>query len=674
MNPLLKPSTLKYEAIDFGTFKEEDFIPAIEEAIKIAKSRLEEIKEEKNPNFENIIRKSESLSSELDLIAEIYYALHGAHATEKLNEISEKISEILTQFSNDVTLDPIYFSQIKKVYESKSSYKLNVEEETVLEKTYKGFTRNGALLSDEKKLVLREIDQKLSKLSLNFSENARKATNKFFLVIEDKKDLEGMPEGIIEAASHEAKNRSLEGKWVFTLQYPSYIPFMTYCKNRELRKKMSEASSHKAFHDEFDNSKIVMEIVGLRHERANLLGYKTHADFVLENRMAKKPTSVQEFLKSIEDKSYEAAKRDFKKLEDLQFELDGIRDLKRYDSAYYAEILKKRELDLDDEMLRPYFKLENVIDGVFKVAEKLYGLNFKEDQLIPKYHPDVKTYVVENTKGDFIGLFYADFFPREEKRSGAWMTTFRNQGLWFGEVKRPFVSIVCNFTKPTPTKPSLLTLNEVQTLFHEFGHALHGLLSKCIFKSISGTSVYWDFVELPSQMMENWVLEKEALDLFAFHYETKEKLDDKVIKKIKESNKFLEGLGTLRQLSFAMLDMAYHSVDPKNLKDVESVEEEIMKKFDLYPRENSGNMSVSFSHIFAGGYSAGYYSYKWAEVLDADAFSYFKEKGIFNKEVADKFRENILEKGGSEDPMILYKRFRGKEPTPEALFERAGLN
>ena len=673
MNPLLIPSKLKYEAIDFNSFTEDDYLPALEIAIAEAKENLEEIKAEKNPTFENTIIKGETLSNKLDAIAEIYYALYSAHCTEKLSQISEKVSELLTNFGNDITLDQKYFEQVKTVYHNTDKSKLSVEERTVLEETYKGFVKNGALLSEDDKNKLRQIDQKLAKLGLSFSENVREATNKFFLVVENEKDLEGMPEAVIEAASEEAKQKGHEGKWVFTLQYPSYIPFMTYCKNRELRRQMSVAAGSKAFKDEFDNSQVVLEIVRLRHERANLLGHKTHADFVLEDRMAQTPEKVREFLRTIEEKSKDAAVRDFKKIQAIQEKLEGHGDLQRYDSAYYSEILKKEELDMDDEMLRPYFKLENVIAGVFQVANKLYGLNFVEDNSIPKYHPDVKTYHVHYENGEYVGLFYADFFPRAEKRPGAWMTTFRNQGLQFGEVKRPFVSIVCNFTKPTATRPSLLTLNEVSTLFHEFGHALHGLLSKCTYKSVAGTNVYWDFVELPSQVMENWVLEKEALDLFAIHYETGEKMPASLIEKVKLSRTFLEGLATFRQLSFGMLDMAWHSQDPKNIKSVEELEEAVMKDYDLYPRDGKSNMSCSFGHLFAGGYSAGYYSYKWAEVLDADAFEFFKEKGIFSREVADRFRENILEKGGSEHPMELYKKFRGKEPSVDALLKRAGL-
>lgn len=673
MNPLLTKSQHKLEAIDFSSFTEDDYIPALEVAVKTAKNNLEKIKAEKNPTFKNVIAAGESLSSELDAIAEIYYALYSADCSEKLSSISEKISEMLTNFSNDVTLDETYFEKIKSVYDNTDKSKLTTEEKTVLEETYKGFVKNGALLNEKDKNTLREIDQKLAKLGLTFSENVRKATNKFYLTIDNKDDLKGMPEAVIEAAQEEAKAKGEEGKWVFTLQYPSYVPFMTYCQNRDLRKKMSDAAGKKAFKDDFDNSEVVMDIVRLRHERANLLGYETHAHFVLENRMAQSPDKVREFLRTIEDKSESAARRDYKKLEDLQFELDGIRDLQRYDSAYYSEILKKRELSIDDEMLRPYFKLENVISGVFTIASKLYGLKFEEDNTIPKYHPDVKTYNVHYENGEYVGLFYADFFPRETKRPGAWMTTFRNQGLQFGEVKRPFVSIVCNFTKPTSTKPSLLTLDEVSTLFHEFGHALHGLLSKCTYKSVAGTNVYWDFVELPSQIMENWVLEKEALDIFAIHYETNEKMPSDLVQKVKASNNFLEGLATFRQLSFGMLDMAWHSTDPKTINDVQSLEEGIMKSYDLYPRTGESNMTTSFGHLFAGGYSAGYYSYKWAEVLDADAFEYFQEKGIFSREVADKFRTNILERGGSENPMELYKRFRGKEPSVDALLKRAGL-
>ena len=515
----------------------------------------------------------------------------------------------------------------------------------------------------------------MAKLTMTFSQNVLKATNDYLLEITDKKDLDGLPDGVIEAAHELAEKKGKSGSWCFDLNVPSMLPFMTYAKNRELRKTLLTASSSKTFNTKFDNQETLKEILKLRTERAKILGFNTHADYVLEERMAMSPKKVMDFLEELLVKAKPHAEKDIDRLKKLANELDGITDLQSYDTAYYSEILKKRELDIDDEMLRPFFKLENVVDGIFKVANLLYGLTFKEVFDVPKYHEDVRTFEVfdEETK-NFIGLFYTDFFPRPTKRGGAWMSGIKEQGMYHGKVERPHIMIVCNFTKPTKTKPSLLTLDEVLTLYHEFGHALHGLLSKVKYRDLSGTNVFWDFVELPSQIMENWVLEKECLDLFAVHYETGEKIPDDLIKKIKASGKFLEGLGTLRQLSFAFLDMKYHTTPPETIKDIGEFETKTIERTTLLPKIPGTSISTSFSHIFAGGYSAGYYSYKWAEVLDADAFEFFQTSGIFNREVAKKFREFILEKGGTEHPMELYKKFRGQEPDVGALLRRAGLH
>jgi len=460
---------------------------------------------------------------------------------------------------------------------------------------------------------------------------------------------------------------------MITLDYPSYIPFMKYAKNRKLRKELSMAFGSKGFHnDELDNQENVKRIVNLRHERANLLGYKTHADFVLEERMAETPEKVKDFLNELLEKAKPAAEREFTELEAYAKELDNIDRLEKWDSAYYSEKLKQKLFNLDDEKLKPYFKLENVINGVFKVAEKLFGLTFKEVDNVDKYHPEVKTFEVYDND-EFISLFYADFHPRPGKRGGAWMTSYKPQYILNGENSRPHISNVCNFTKPTSSKPSLLTFNEVTTLFHEFGHGLHGMLANTNYPSLSGTSVYWDFVELPSQVMENWCYEKEALELFAHHYETGELIPMELVAKIKESATFQEGMATVRQLSFGLLDMAWHGKAPLGIKDVKAYEEEAFESTNLFPETAETCMSTSFSHIFQGGYSSGYYSYKWAEVLDADAFAYFKENGVFSKMVADKFKEHVLSKGGTENPMDLYKKFRGAEPKIDALLERAGL-
>ncbi|MCK5400183.1 MAG: M3 family metallopeptidase, partial [Flavobacteriaceae bacterium] len=470
-----------------------------------------------------------------------------------------------------------------------------------------------------------------------------------------------------------AESKEKKG-WLITLDYPSYIPFMTYANNQELRKKLSIAFGSRAFkNDEFDNQDIIINVAKLRHDRATLLGYKSHAHFVLEERMAETPKKVSEFLNELLEKAKPAAEREFANLEKFAKKLDDIDRLEKWDSAYYSEKLKQKLFKLDDELLKPYFKLENVINGVFTVANKLYDLHFEEIDTIDKYQKDVLTYKVTNKHNELISIFYADFFPRQGKRNGAWMTSFKPQCIKDNINERPHISIVCNFTKPTKSKPSLLTFNEVTTLFHEFGHALHGMLANTTYPSLSGTSVYWDFVELPSQVLENWCYEKEALELFAKHYETGEVIPMDLIKKIKASSNFHEGMQTLRQISFGLLDMSWHGQDPSNIIDVKAQEIKAFGNTQLFPDVTENCMSTAFSHIFQGGYSSGYYSYKWAEVLDADAFEYFKSKGVFNKEVANKFKNNILSKGGTENPMTLYKRFRGQEPKPEALLKRAGL-
>ena len=583
------------------------------------------------------------------------------------------MSPLLSEFSNDITLNENLFKRVKAVYDSKSNLNLTTEQETLLDKKYKGFSRNGANLQDHKKEQLRAIDKELSQLKLKFGEHILAETNKFEMHLTDASDLAGLPEGAQEAAKQLAENKQKDG-WLITLDYPSYIPFMTYADNRVLRERLSKAFGRKGFNnDELDNQKVVLKIAQLRFERAKLLGYKTHAHFVLEERMAETPEKVNTFLNEILEKAKPAAAKEFKNLEDFAKELDNIDQLQKWDSGYYSEKLKQKLFKLDDEQLKPYFKLENVINGSFIVAEKLFGLQFEEVHTIDKYHDDVLTYKVTDSAGELVSIFYADFFPREGKRNGAWMTSFKPQMIKDGENERPHVSIVCNFTKPTKSKPSLLTFNEVTTLFHEFGHALHGMLANTNYPSLSGTSVFWDFVELPSQILENWCYEEETLKLFATHYDTSEVIPMELIEKIKASATFHEGMQTLRQLSFGLLDMSWHGVDPSNISNVKSQEVEAFGDTTLYPDVAENCMSTAFAHIFQGGYSSGYYSYKWAEVLDADAFEYFKEEGIFNKTVADKFKTFVLSQGGTENPMTLYKKFRGQEPKPEALLRRAGL-
>ena len=674
MNILNKPFNTPYNTAPFSKIKNECFLPAFKSSIKKAKKEIDAITNNQDqPTFENTINKLAFSGEELDRISSIFFNLNSAETNETIQKIAQKVSPLLAEFSNDITLNVELFKRVKAVYDQKDNLKLTTEQRTLLVKKYKSFTRNGANLSEDKKLQLREIDKKLSQLKLKFGENVLAETNKYEMLITDENELSGLPEGAIEAAKQLAESKNSEG-WLITLDYPSYIPFMTYADNRELRKKLAIAAGAKGFHgDALDNKENVLQIAKLRFQRAKLLGYKTHAHFVLEERMAKTPEKVEEFLNELLEKAKPAAKREFTNLQKFAKELDGIEQLEKWDSAYYSEKLKQKLFDLDDEKLKPYFKLENVIQGVFKVSEKLFGLRFEEIHDIDKYHEDVLTYKVIDEKGDFISIFYADFFPRAGKRNGAWMTSYKPQSIKNGVNERPHISIVCNFTKPTKTKPSLLTFDEVTTLFHEFGHSLHGMLANTMYPSLSGTSVYWDFVELPSQILENWCYEKEALELFATQYKTGEVIPMELVKKIKDSSTFHEGMQTLRQLSFGLLDMSWHGQDPTPITDVKAHELKAFENTKLHPDVSENCMSTSFSHIFQGGYSSGYYSYKWAEVLDADAFDYFKEKGVFNKEVANKFKNNILTQGGTEDPMVLYKRFRGKEPQPEALLKRAGL-
>ncbi|MBY0515682.1 MAG: M3 family metallopeptidase [Bacteriovoracaceae bacterium] len=673
MQALLQPSTLRFGAIPFDQVKIADFIPALDKSLEDARKNLELWKKQTGSSFNDVIVKLDELRETVGQVAGVFYNLHSAHCPEELEKIAPEMSQKLTVFGNDVTLDPIVFARIKECWESREKQTLTSEERMILEKTYRGFVRNGANLNAKDKTRLREIDEELSKTTLAFSQNVLKATNQFEKVITDEKLLEGLPASFKEASAEAAEKKGKKGSWLITLDYPMIVPVLTYAKNRELRKEIFMANASKAFGGELDNQQNVMTITKLRHERANLLGYKTHADYVLEERMASTPQKVTAFLKELQEKAKPQAKKEIAQLNALAKEIDGINQIERWDSAYYSEILKQREIGLDEEKLRPFFQLEKVIDGIFAVTGKLYGLQYKEVKDLPTYHEDVKVFEVSDAKKGFMGLFYMDFFPRETKRGGAWMTNLSDQGLIRGEVRRPHVGIVCNFTKPTKTKPSLLTLNEVTTLYHEFGHALHGLLSQCRYTALSGTSVYWDFVELPSQIMENWVQEKECLDLFAHHFETGEKISLELIDQIKKAGNFLEGLATMRQLTFASLDMAWHSTNPSEIKDVVTFEMKATEGTNLLPNVEGTNGSCSFSHIFAGGYSAGYYSYKWAEVLDADAFEFFQEKGIFDPIAAALFREHILEKGGTEHPMELYKKFRGKEPSVDALLKRAGL-
>lgn len=672
-NQLLQKSTLKHEAIPFNSIKESDFLPALKQSIKYAEEKIEkEYLSSSEVSFESVIEKLDEYTENIDYITSIFYALHSAHSTDELRDISNEFSLLLTQFSNGITLNDKIFSRVKDLFEKKDSLSLTREQIVILEKTYSDFSRNGALLNEEDKNKLRSINEESSKLSLKFSDNVLQSGNELKFHVAEDEDLSGVPEYLLKQASLRAKELNKSG-YTFTMDYPELLPFLKLCKNRKLRQSYYEIDSKKASEGEFENFSVVEEIVKLRLKRAKLLGYNTHADYVLEKRMAEKPEGVLNFLKEVQERSLEFAQNDFKKLENLA-KNDGVDILEPWDVSFYSEILKEKELNFSDEILRPYFSLDKVKEGAFLVANKLYGLKFSKLSDASVYHEDVEVFEVHDDKSNFIGLLYADFFPRATKRPGAWMTNFREQGLFAGKVRRPHVAIVCNFTKPTEDKPSLLAFHEVLTLFHEFGHALHGLLSDCHYRTLSGTNVYWDFVELPSQIMENWIKEKECLDLFAEHFETGEKIPNEIIEKIKKSNQFMEGYSTFRQLSFAGLDMAWHNMSeiPSNI-DVQDFEKNALSPFNLFKNPSNTFRSKTFGHLFAGGYSAGYYSYKWAEVLDADAFKHFKDNGIFNRDIGDSFRENILSKGGTEHPKVLYKKFRGKDANLDALFERAGF-
>lgn len=673
-NPLLDEFTSPFKTAPFHLIKNEYFLPAIKEAIALAKNEIDLIKSQPLPTFQNTIEALDRAGKSLNVISSIFFNLNSAETNDEIQQLAREISPLLTTHSNDILLDRELFLRVSQVFEQKENLNLNPEQTTLLEKTIKSFVRNGAKLNPLEADTLRKIDQELAQLSLKFGEHVLAETNKFVYYIDNEAELSGLPDGAKEAAAQVAEEKGQPGKWVFTLDYPSYIPVMTYAQNRDLRKIMFMAFNTKsAKGDELDNREIILQLLKLRSQRAKLLGFDSHADFVLEERMAKKPSTVVGFLNDLLEKAKPKAIREIEEVKAIAKKLDGLEQLEKWDFAYYSEQLKKEKYALDDEQLRPYFKLEHVIQGVFDTASKLYGLSFQPNPEIPVYHPEVTAYEVKDRNGKHLSVFYADFFPRSGKRNGAWMTSFKGQYVENGEDSRPNISIVCNFTKPTKTKPSLLTFQEVTTLFHEFGHALHGMLARGTYESLSGTSVYWDFVELPSQIFENWCYEKECLDLFAKQYETGESIPLELIEKIKNAANFQQGYMTMRQLSFGLLDMAYHSHDPEQITSIQEFEQEVLKKTDVLPRVEGTLVSTSFSHIFQGGYSSGYYSYKWAEVLDADAFELFQERGVFDPETALSFEQHILSAGGSEHPTVLYKKFRGREPKSDALLKRSGL-
>ena len=672
-NPFLSPFQLSYGALPFDQFTDDQVRPAIDRALVMARERVDAIKTQSGPpDFANTIDTLEYADEELDTVSTVFFNLHSAQATPRRQELAKEISPLLTAFHNDVLLDEELFRRVKAVTD-RPDLGLNAEQRTVLDDTYKAFVRNGALLDTAGKERLRQIDNELSTLSLEFGDHLLDEVKNYRLVIREEARLAGLPDYARRAAREAAAERGLSDAWVFTLNYPSYLAFMQYADDRDLREELARAFGAKGFKgDGNDNRKLIRRIIDLRYERARLLGYEHHAHFVLEDRMAGDTDTVVSFISRLETAARDAARRDLEELQRFADENGGPGPLRRWDFAYYSEKLRHQKFHYNDETVKPYFPLQRVIDGVFDVAGQLYGLRFTRQSDLPVYHADVQVFSVADDNGP-VGLLYADFFPREGKPSGAYMTSYRDHAVKGGERRQPIAAVVCNFSKPDGDTPSLLTLEEVLTFFHEFGHALHVLLSRCRYASVAGASTKWDFVELPSQLMENWVYERACLERFARHHRTGEPIPDDLLENIKASMRFQKGYATMRQLSFAVLDMGWHTTPPEEIDDVHRFERSRLDRYDLFPYLEGTNMSCSFAHIFNGGYAAGYYSYKWAEVLDADAFSLFQERGIFDPETAAAFREHILSRGGSEDPMLLYRRFRGRGPDPEALLRRDGL-
>jgi len=673
-NPLLLPFQTPFEVPPFGQINQAHYLPAIQESIEMARAEIIEIANATTePTFTNTIEALESSGEWMSRAATILFNLNSAETSDDLQKIAQQASPMLTAFNNEIKQNAKLFGRIKQVHDQRQSLGLNQEQLMLLEKTYKGFIRSGAGLSEFDKKRFGEIAIELAKLGLKFGENVLAETNKYELIVENEAEIVGLTYDAKQRAAKLAKEKGKDGAWIFTLHAPSYLPFMEQVQNRTLREKLYRAYMAKSFRgDELDNTEVVKRIVSLRKELANLLGYPTYATFVLEERMAQQPEKVIDFLQDLLEKSLPKAKAEVAEIKAFMKELGADHDLQRWDWSYYSEKLRKKKYDLDDELTKPYFKLENVIDGVFQTAGKLYGLHFVPNLAIPVYHPEVTAYEVRNEEQDVVAIFFADYFPRKGKRGGAWMTSFREEKKVNETRVIPHVSIVCNFTPSSPDSPSLLTFDEVKTLFHEFGHALHGMLADTTYASLSGTSVYWDFVELPSQIFENWCYEKECLDLFARHHLTGEPIPSEYIDRIKKSSTYHEAYATVRQISFGLMDMAFHHRTDE-VEDVHRIERESLAPTELFPEVSGTSMSVQFSHIFGGGYAAGYYSYKWAEVLDADAFSVFQEKGIFDSDTARSFKKNILSQGGTAPPMELYKRFRGKEPELAPLLKRAGL-
>jgi len=677
INPFFLEYTTPFQVPPFDKIKTEHFLPAVEEGMKQQEKAIEAICSEKDaPTFENTIEALESSGDLLTSVCSVFFNLASANTSPEIEKLSQIIAPKLSGHGDDIYLNADLFEKIKTINEQHESLNLSHEQKRLLEKTYKAFVRSGANLDAGQQVKMREINKELSVLTVQFGQNLLAETNLFELIIEDEKDLAGLPSSIIASASNAANDSGYDGKWKFTLQNPSVMPFLQYAENRTLREKMFKGYTNRCNNgDERDNKEIVSRIATLRSERAQLLGYKTHADFVLEESMAKTPDQAYDLLNRLWKAALPVAKLEAEEMQKVMDKEGEGGQLEGWDWSYYADKVRKEKYNYDAEELRPYFKLENVRDGIFQVAQKLYGLTFKEIKDIPKYHPDVIAYEVNEADGTHTGIFYMDFHSRTSKRGGAWMTSYRKQSVKNDQQISPIVANVCNFAKPAGGQPALLTADEVETFFHEFGHALHGLLSKVHYETLSGTSVPRDFVELPSQVMEHWAFEPEVLNFYAKHYETGEVIPTELVEKMKNASKFNQGFGTVEYLAASFLDLSYHTISPAQKVDTTIFENEKMEALGLISQIPPRYKSTYFQHIFSGGYSAGYYSYIWSEVLDSDAFAAFKEAGnIFDPSISKSFRTNILAKGGTEEPMTLYKAFRGREPEVKYLLENRGLD
>ncbi len=676
-NPFFGEYSTPFQVPPFDDIEDEHYLPAYEKGIAMHKQEIDEIiNNTEEPSFENTIAALDRSGEQLGRVQYVFNGALSSNTNEQLQEIAQKVAPMESGHFDDINLNPDLFSRAKAVYEKREELDLTVEQKTLLDETYKNFVRGGAELDEVKQSRFREINQKISVLSLQFGDNILAENNQYKLFIENEKDLAGLPEGVIAGAAEAAKAAGKEGNWLFTTHKPSMIPFLQYAKNQELREKLHKAYCQRGDNDnDLDNKKILVEMSKLRLERAQLLGYETHAHFVLEKRMAKTPGDVYKLLNPIWEAALPVSKKEVAEMQSLINREGGDFELAPWDWWYYAEKLRKEKYDLDEEELRPYFELENVRNGLFQVCTNLFGIYFEERNDIPKYHEDAQVFEVKEANGSHLGVLYMDFHPRSSKRGGAWMEAYRKQYKKDGKDITPVITTVFNFSKPTGDKPALLSFEEVSTMFHEMGHALHGLFSDCTYESISGTAVPWDFVELPSSIMENWAAEPEVIKIYGKHYETGETIPDELIQKIKNAGHFNQGFINVEYLSAAFLDMVWHTLEQTDVEiDVDQFETEALNKIGLIPEIVVRYRSTYFSHIFSGGYSAGYYSYKWSEVLDADAFEAFKETSLFDSKTAGSFRENILSRGGTEDPMVLYKRFRGREPSIDPLLKRSGLS